>query len=61
MFNRPRLGELLVDHGLASQEAVDAALASQRTKSARLGDLLVDLHGVDPFAITQALGMQHPC
>jgi len=63
MFNRPRLGELLVDHGLASQEAVDAALASQRTKSARLGDLLVDLHGVDPFAITQALGMQFemPC
>ena len=40
-ITRPRIGELLVAEGIASAEALDAALQEQRASGGRIGDILV--------------------
>ncbi len=54
-----RLGELLVDAGLATREHVVTALESaQRGSGKRLGDLLVELGSLDDRALAHGLAKQ---
>jgi hypothetical protein len=53
------LGRILVARGELSQTALDEALAAQRATGRRLGEILVDDHGVTMLALASALGAQH--
>ncbi len=59
----PRIGDYLLDHGLISQEQLDAALEHQQKMSAQgkhclLGKILVDLGSVEPEMLDRAIGQQ---
>ncbi len=51
----PRLGEFLVQRGLATDEDVDHALQVQRSTGRRLGETLVELGVVSRLALAEAL------
>ena len=55
---RPRLGELLVERGLLSQDALDRALAEQRATGLPLGNILVRDGLVPSHAVAMALADQ---
>jgi type IV pilus assembly protein PilB len=55
---RVRIGQLLVDAGLVSREALDAALEEQKADGRRLGTLLVERGLVDETQLTQILSHQ---
>jgi type IV pilus assembly protein PilB len=55
---RLRIGELLVQAGLLSQERLDDALALQRAQGRKLGQVLIDLGIVNETQLTQTLGLQ---
>jgi type IV pilus assembly protein PilB len=52
---KKRLGEILVDMGLASEEQVEACLARQKETRKRLGQLLVEENVVSELDLTKAL------
>jgi type IV pilus assembly protein PilB len=52
---KKRLGEILVDMGLASEEQVEACLARQKETRKRLGQLLVEEKVVSELDLTKAL------
>ena len=62
MFNRPLIGEILVQQGVLTGESLQAALGSQReqTPGTRqlIGELLVELTLVSPDQVAEALGLQ---
>ena len=51
----PRLGEVLVERGLATPEDVEGALALQRSTGRRLGEALVELGVVAPTDLAKVL------
>jgi type IV pilus assembly protein PilB len=53
-----RLGELLVETGLLSEEELARALAEQRVKRCRLGEAIAALHLASEEEIAQALSLQ---
>src|SRR5205807_2299893 len=55
--DRPLLGELVVQRGVATRQVVQAALKRQRRDRRRLGELLLDL-GVDETGLTAAVAEQ---
>ena len=58
MFNRPLLGELLMELGATGPSEVEAALERQQTRGGRIGDLLVEEGAVEPADVARALAMQ---
>src|SRR5262249_32163859 len=55
---RMRLGQLLVDAGLITQEALDSALEAQKTDQRRIGALLVARGALNETQLTQILSHQ---
>src|ERR1043165_5456272 len=55
---RLRLGQLLVDARMLTQEALDEVLASQKTDGRRLGTLLVERGLINEAQLTQILSHQ---
>lgn len=58
MADRLRLGELLVEAGLVSSEALELALENQKTEGKRLGELLVEAGALSEVRLTQVLSQQ---
>lgn len=60
--SRQRLGEMLVESGVISQNALHEAIASQKTerKGQKLGTILVEQAQVKPARIIEALQRQQP-
>jgi general secretion pathway protein E len=58
MFNRPLLGQILVERNALSQEALDAGLVYQAEHKGRLGEVLVELEHVTAEQVAQALATQ---
>lgn len=56
--SRPRIGELLVAEGIASAEALDAALAEQRVAGGRVGDILVRDGAITEAHLVRVLARQ---
>jgi type IV pilus assembly protein PilB len=55
---RRRLGELLVEAGLLSNEKLNEALSAQKTTGKRLGQQLVDMNAITEEEMAFALAMQ---
>ncbi|MBN2034490.1 MAG: Flp pilus assembly complex ATPase component TadA [Deltaproteobacteria bacterium] len=55
---RQRLGELLVEAGLLSQEKLAEALESQKDTSKRLGQILIEMNALSEEEMAFALAMQ---
>jgi type IV pilus assembly protein PilB len=55
---RKRIGELLVETGLLSEENLTRALSEQRTERKKLGDVIVSLGFATEEEIAQALSLQ---
>lgn len=58
MPDRLRLGDLLVEAGLISTEALELALARQADEGKRLGELLVEAGALTEVRLTQILSQQ---
>ncbi|MFH0910377.1 MAG: ATPase, T2SS/T4P/T4SS family [Planctomycetota bacterium] len=52
------LGEILLDMGVITPEAMDEALKAQAEKNMRLGDVLVEMAYIQPEDLTRALAEQ---
>ncbi len=57
-MGKRRLGELLVEAGLLSEQDLTRALSEQRTKRGKLGELIVTLGLATEMEVAQALSMQ---
>jgi type IV pilus assembly protein PilB len=55
---RRRLGEILIDDGLLSEEALQEALAYQKTNGGLVGQVLLKLGHLEEDTLTSALGRQ---
>jgi len=58
MFNRPRIGEILLELGATGPTEVEEALEQQKAKPARLGELLVEAGAVSEGIVARALAIQ---
>ncbi len=58
MFNRPLIGEILLELGLVGPTDVADALKRQQTQPGRLGELLIEAHAVTPVGVVKALAQQ---
>lgn len=60
MYNRPKLGEILLKHGSVTREALQRALSEQHTQATpqRLGKVLLAHEAVSEVALLRALGEQ---
>jgi hypothetical protein len=58
MAERLKLGELLVETGLITEESLGAALVRQRTDGRRLGEILVEDGLISESKVTQVLSQQ---
>jgi len=58
MFNRPRIGEILVEMGVVKQDDVESALAEQLESGLRLGEVLVAAKDCEAKDVVIALGKQ---
>ena len=58
MFNRPLIGEILLELGLTGPGDIEAALEQQRTRAGRIGELLVQAGAVSPAGVAKALARQ---
>ena len=58
MFNRPLIGEILLELGLTGPGDVEAALEQQRTRAGRIGELLIQAGAVTPAGVAKALARQ---
>lgn len=55
---RKRIGEMLVETGLLSEEQLTRALSEQRSRRKKLGEVIVDLEMATEEEIAQALSLQ---
>ena len=58
MYNRQRIGEILVQMGATTTEDVARALRTQGDRGGLLGEILVDMEALEPLALCKALGAQ---
>ncbi len=58
MNARIRLGELLIDLGLITNDQLEEALTMQKQDKRRLGELLVTIGAIDEAKVTQVLSQQ---
>jgi type IV pilus assembly protein PilB len=52
---KPRLGQLLIDQGLLTQQQLDEALAAQRTSGRMLGEVLIEKNFITPAILASTL------
>ncbi len=57
-MERKRLGEILIEQGLITQNQLELAIAEQKLKKSRIGEILVDMGFVSESDIAAALGTQ---
>jgi len=57
-FERKRLGELLIDKKVLTQEQLDAALAVQQRTNKKLGEILVETAGISPVDLAEIVSAQ---
>ncbi len=57
-FKKKRLGDILLDRDLITQEQLEQALSEQQNSNKRLGKMLVDLGFISEEEIAQALNQQ---
>jgi type IV pilus assembly protein PilB len=55
---RPRIGDILLEHGLVEQDELDRAIEVQQNKGGRLGQILLDEGIVSPVALLRSLASQ---
>jgi hypothetical protein len=55
----PRLGELLIQHGVVTPQQLDVALAEQQQTGRPLGEIIVDRGFAPGPMVAQALATQH--
>ncbi len=55
---KKKLGNILVEQGIITEEQLDIALRKQKIRHQRLGELLVDLRFTDELSIAKALRQQ---
>jgi len=60
-FIKKRIGELLLDQGILTQEQLDKALATQKQTGRRLGEVLLDLNFVAEHDIVMVVSIQYGC
>ncbi len=58
MYNRLRLGEILIKMEKVQQDQIERALRLQRDKGGRIGQVLVDMGACDIADVMQALALQ---
>lgn len=58
MYNRQRIGEILVQMGATTTEDVARALRTQGDRGGLLGEILVDMEALEPVALCKALSAQ---
>jgi general secretion pathway protein E len=58
MFNRARIGEILLELGAVGPAQVETALQAQRMKGGRLGELLVQADATTGVQVARALSIQ---
>ena len=63
MYNRQRLGEILMEMGKADPGQIDRALSVQAEKGGRIGEILIQMEAVTEEDVTRALARQldYPC
>ena len=52
---KPRLGQLLIDQGLLTQQQLDEALGAQRSSGRMLGEVLIDKKFITPAILAATL------
>jgi type IV pilus assembly protein PilB len=55
---RPRIGDILLEHGLLDEEQLSHAIEVQQSKGGRLGQILLDEGLVSPVALLRSLASQ---
>ncbi|MDD4897054.1 MAG: hypothetical protein PHS21_09940 [Atribacterota bacterium] len=55
---KKRLGEILLDYGLISQEELEMVLKEQKIRNKRVGEILIELHLVTQDQINWILSKQ---
>jgi cellulose synthase/poly-beta-1,6-N-acetylglucosamine synthase-like glycosyltransferase len=55
----PRLGEMLVHHGLITPEQLQAALDYQKVSGGKLGEIIASLHLVEPDVLYRFIATQY--
>ena len=58
MYNRPRIGEILIDMAVIGSNELEAALETQKSRAIRVGELLVEAKACTPIDIVKALSKQ---
>jgi general secretion pathway protein E len=58
MYNRPKIGEILMELGAVGPADVDRALTLQRTRPARIGEILTDEGLASAVDVARALAIQ---
>ncbi|MEM1347070.1 MAG: type II secretion system ATPase GspE [Myxococcota bacterium] len=58
MYVMRRLGEILVDAGHVTADQVNKALATQKAKGGRIGEILVSMEACDDVVVAEALAEQ---
>ena len=61
MYNRLRLGEILIKMGKATAENIQAALSYQTDREVLIGQALVEMELVENAVVMQALALQLDC
>ena len=59
MARHKKIGEILIDSGLISEETVDKALEEQKTLHLRLGEILIKKGYISPEGVIKALARQY--
>lgn len=58
MFERRKIGEILLDMGATGPAEIEAALQEQANRGIRIGQALVDAHAIRPVELARALALQ---
>ncbi len=58
MFNRPLIGEILIELGHVAPAAVEDALSQQQVRPGRIGEILIEANATSPTAVARALARQ---
>ncbi|MBN1946132.1 MAG: type II secretion system ATPase GspE [Bradymonadales bacterium] len=59
MYNRPLLGEILIQRGVLNETGLSKALARQTEAKGLLGEILVEMDLAKPTQVAEALAVQH--
>lgn len=58
MFERRKIGEILLDMGATGPDEIEAALLEQSNRGIRIGQALIDAHAIRPVELARALALQ---